>query len=168
MATESDHYHRQPRPIVSLQNTDEYVHEDCALGADVDGTATVNRVRYEFDPSGDATMRTIAGHGLGVYVPAKAIILDGLNDVTTTFTSATDAATIAISVEGANDIVAAIAISNGANPWDAGRHDVIPVGTAATSVKVTGAVHKEVTATVAVEVLTAGKLIGWLRYVVSE
>jgi hypothetical protein len=61
-------------------------------------------------------------------------------DVLTTFQSNTDAATIAIQVEGANDIVTAVAISDGANPWDAGLHDVKPVNTALTAVKTTQAI----------------------------
>jgi hypothetical protein len=131
-----------------------------------DGLA-IQVARFTFDPSLTAGMRTIAAHGLGVSLPAKAIILDGVIDVVTTFTSAgADAGTIAISVEGANDIVTAVAIADGGNPWDAGLHMIIPVVSVATMVKTT--VAREITATVAVQALTAGKLHGFLRYVVSE
>lgn len=141
--------------------------ESQLVAANTDGLHAVRVARFTFNPTATAGMRTIAAHGLGVTLPAKAIILDGVIDVITTFVSAgADAGTIAISVEGAGDIVVAIAISNGANPWDAGRQAIVPLNSAATAVKTT--VAREVTATVAVQALTAGKLVGFLRYVVSE
>ena len=63
-------------------------------------------------------------------------------------------------------MVAAIAISDGGNPWDAGLQDVVPDLSAANAIKTT--VEREVTLTIAVEAVTAGKLRGWLRYVLSE
>jgi hypothetical protein len=123
--------------------------------------------QFTFDPSLTAGMRTVGAHGLGVSLPAKAIILDGVIDVITTFQSAgADAGTIALHVEGAGDIVVGIAIADGGNPWDAGLHMVVPVVSVATMVKTT--VAREITATVALQALTAGKLHGFLRYVVSE
>ncbi len=117
-----------------------------------------------FDPSTNAGERTIAPHLISVALPAKAIIKQFYYQVLTTFTSATDAATIALSVEGANDLVSAIAISNGANPWDAGNMVAgIPVGTAATMVKTT--VARQITATVAVEALLTGKMYIYADYV---
>src|SRR5690348_3842184 len=77
------------------------------------------------DSSGAANT-TIAAHGLGVYIPSKAIITKAWVDVVTTFTSATDAATIALKVQSANDLVAAIAISDASNVWDAGLHGALP------------------------------------------
>lgn len=99
---------------------------------------------------------------LGLKLPAGAIVLQGLVDVVTTFTSATDAATIALRIQSANDLVSAIAISNGANPWDAGLKATVPVDTAATAIKLTA--EREVQAVVAVETLTAGKLRVYVRY----
>lgn len=114
----------------------------------------------------DATAGVAIGaHGLGVTLPDNAIIRDSLVDVVTTFTSATDAATIALHTQTAGDIVAAVAISAGSNPWDAGLHAGVPVGTAATSIKLTAA--REITATVAVEDLTAGVLVVFIDYVLS-
>jgi hypothetical protein len=104
--------------------------------------------------------------GLGVVVPAKAIIWDGFVDVLTTFESDdSDAGTVALQVEAANDIITAIAISNGTDPWDAGLKNVKSVGTAATAVKTT--VARQVSLVVAVENLLAGKLVVGLRYHVT-
>jgi len=77
-------------------------------------------------------------------------------DVHVTFTSATDAATIALGVKTDDEdcLKAAIAISNGANPWDAG---VIKVPTHAVAGIETAAARKLV-AVVAVEALTAGSM----------
>src|SRR3954464_5843161 len=50
-----------------------------------------------------AANTTIAAHPLGVYLPSKAVITNAWYDVITTFTSATDAATIALKVEGTGD-----------------------------------------------------------------
>jgi hypothetical protein len=126
---------------------------------------------------------TIAAHGLGVYIPTKAIITNAWVDVVTTFTSATDAATIALKVESANDLTAAIAISNASNVWDAGVHGCLPgsyaEATVAGDTAVLDAARKaasyikttavrEITATVAVEALTAGKMNVYLEYVLSD
>lgn len=121
--------------------------------------------RAVFDPSAVAGDRTIAAHSMTVTLPDNAVITRAWYDVITTFTSATDAATIAIHVEGANDVVTATAISAGGNVWDAGLHEAIQVGTAATMVKTSAA--RAITATVASEELTAGKLVLFLEYTVS-
>lgn len=133
--------------------------------ANTDGLNVVRvaRATYDFAVNGG----TIGAKDLGVTLPAKAIILDGLVDVVTTCTTAGgDAGTMAIHVEGAGDIVAAVAVSDGTNPWDAGRHDIIPVGTAATSVKTSQA--RNITATIAGQAFTAGKFHVFLRYVVGS
>jgi hypothetical protein len=116
-----------------------------------------------FDPSANAGERTVGAHDISVDLPAKAIITRLSYEVLTTFTSATDAGTIALSVEAADDLKAAVAISNGANPWDAGIKAGIPVATAATYVKTT--VARKIVATVAVEALTAGKMYVYADYV---
>lgn len=134
------------------------------------------------DSSGAANT-TIAAHGLGIYLPTKAIITKAWTDVITTFTSATSAATIALKIEGANDLVAAIAINSGSSRWNSGLGGCLPgsyaeatvagdtaildaARNAASYVKTTAV--REVTATVAVEALTAGKMNIYLEYVISE
>jgi hypothetical protein len=126
---------------------------------------------------------TIAAHGLGVYLPAKAVITKFMFDVVTTFTSATDAATIAYKAQSANDLLSALAISDAQNIHDAGVHGGLPgfpnLGAdaahdtqvevaalfAATAIKLTA--EREITATVAVEALTAGKAVLFVEYYVS-
>jgi hypothetical protein len=134
------------------------------------------------DSSGVANT-TIAAHGLGVSLPTKAIIINAWVDVVTTFTSATDAATIALMANGAGDLRAAIAISDGSNVCDAGLHGLLPGSYAEATVAGDTAVLdaarragsfikltalRELTATVAVEVLTAGKLNIFVEYVLSD
>jgi hypothetical protein len=133
-----------------------------------DGLGNLMVARATFDPSANTAHRTIAAHTFGVTIPAKAIVVGGFVDVITTFVSAgADAGTIALSVEGAGDIVAAIAISNVANAWDAGFHAIVPKANTpeATGIKTT--VARLITATVAVQALTAGKAVVFLYYVQS-
>ncbi len=137
-----------------------------------------------FDPSGNTAQRAIGAYGLGVYLPTKAIITNVIIDLVTTFTSATDAATIAISAQSANDIVSALAISDASNIWDAGlrgskvgypnfgadaAHDsAVEVAAlfSASMVKLTAS--RELTATVAVEALTGGKANIFVEYIISD
>jgi hypothetical protein len=139
-----------------------------ALAGVTDGLGMLRVARATFDPSAVSGQRTATAHDLGVTIPDKGIVIGGFVDVVTTFEDgASDNATIAISVEGANDIVSAIAISNGANPWDAGKHAIIPKANTPelTGIKATAA--RAITATVAVHALTAGKAEIFLYYVLS-
>lgn len=138
-----------------------------------------------FNPSANSAQRPVGAYGLGVYLPAKAIITRVLVDVVTTFTSAgSDAGTIALHVQSADDIVAAIAISDATNVWDAGIHgskvgfpnfgadaahdSAVEVAAlfAATAIKMTA--EREITATVAEQALTAGKANIVVEYIVSN
>lgn len=127
---------------------------------------------------------TIAAHGTGVYLPDNAIITKAWYDVITTFTSATDTATIALHVASANDLLVANDIADAINPFDAGIHYGIPgvpilgveashdtalelgVLMAATHIKLSA--EKEIIATVAVAVLTAGKMVIFVEYLISD
>lgn len=106
--------------------------------------------------------------GAAFELPLNAAVIDGVAAAKTTFTSATDAGTIALGIatDSAAGLKAAIAISNGANPWDAGvRTALIPVGTAATiTTKTTN--KRKIQAVVAVEALTAGVLDVLIKYIV--
>lgn len=126
---------------------------------------------------------TIAAHGLGVYIPINANITNAWYDVVTTFVSAgADAGTIALSAQSAGDLKAAIAISDASNVWDAGLRGCLPgsyaertvaadtaildaASKAASYIKTTA--ERELTATVAGQVLSAGKLVLFVEYVVS-
>jgi hypothetical protein len=132
------------------------------------GTAGLQarRVAYaKFDPSANAGQRPIQAHDLGVTIPDNAFVVGAWYWVETTFTSATDAATVALSLEGADDIVTAVAISDGSNPWDTTAKPVegtTKLETTSTWLATTAA--RAVTATVAAEALTAGKMHIWLEY----
>lgn len=140
-----------------------------------------------FDPSANTAQRPIAAYGLSVYIPDNAVITNVFYDVVTTFTSAgADAGTIALSIQAADDLVAAIAISDASNVYDAGMHGTLTAGTttlseagpntrtqivnaadiAAGYIKMTA--EREITATVAVQALTAGKLNIYIEYFISN
>lgn len=138
------------------------------IGSDI-GLGVLRVARFAFDTEGVDSEGVdnvdIGAHGVGVIIPANAIVVGGFFDVNTAFTSEdTNTGTIAISIEGANDIQAAAAVS-GAPYSTIGRKAIIPKANTpeSTSVKTTEA--REITCTVAVAVLTAGKLTGYLYYV---
>lgn len=131
------------------------------------------------DSSG-AACSAIGAHGLGVYIPSGATIKEAWYRVNTTFVSnGGDAGTIALSSgEGAGDLKAAIAISDGTNVWDAGNRMCLPGnfaldGNALTAIAmaaakaasyITTTAEREVTATVAVQTLTDGELTLYITY----
>lgn len=122
------------------------------------GALKVVRARYDFAVDGGA----VGDIDLGGNIPANSVILGGFVEVDTAITSG-GSATVAVKVEGANDIVNAAAVSGA--PWSTtGRKSVIPVFTGATTVKTSAA--RKVTATVATAALTAGAFDVVLFYVV--
>lgn len=136
-------------------------------GYSVDGLGSyrVARATYDFAVKGGA----IGAIGLGVTLPDNAVVIGGFVDVITTCTTAgADAGTMAIHVESAGDIVAAIAVSDVSNPWDAGKHAIVPKANTpeSTGVKLTAA--RQITATIAGQAFTAGKFVVFLFYVLSE
>lgn len=136
-----------------------------------------------FDPSGNTAQRATGAHGLGVYIPDNAIITKAWYDVITTFTSADDSATIALHVQSAGDIQAAVAISTG-TPYDAGLHasllgfpnlgadaahdSAAEVGALYMGVSLKMTAERELVATVATQALTAGKLVLYVEYVLGD
>jgi hypothetical protein len=137
-----------------------------AAGHAADGLGVLGIARFTFDPSADAAMRTEAAHDLGVTLPQYAVVIGGFFEVNTVFTSAAGTATIAIMVQGANDIQTATAVS-GAPYSTTGLKAIVPKSTTpeSTGIKLTAA--RAITATVGTQALTAGKLTGFLHYVVS-
>lgn len=114
------------------------------------GPLSVAEATYSFAVSGGA-VSTIS-LPMTDTIPSGAIVLGGVLEVTTAVTSG-GAATVAVNVETAGDIIAAAAVSGA--PWSTtGRKSVIPVFTGATSVKTTAA--RSITITVATAALTAG------------
>jgi len=120
----------------------------------------IAQATYDFDVDGGE----ISAIDLGIDIPANSLIIGGLYDVQTTLTSTdtgTDKATGAISVEGANDIVTAVAIETG-TPWDQGIQQIIPA-TVANAVKTTSLAA--ITFTIAVAAVLTGKFVITLIYV---
>ena len=133
------------------------------IGADV-GLGALRVARFEFD-AGVVANRTVAAHGTGVTIPANAIVVGGFVNVNTAFTSANaNNGTIAISVEAANDIISAAAVS-GAPYSTIGRKAIVPKANTPESTSVLASTAKEITCTVAVSALLTGKLTGYLYFV---
>lgn len=106
------------------------------------------RGRYDFAVDGGA-ISTIAI--TAEKIPAGAYILGGFVEVDTAVLGT--GASVAVQVEGANDIISAAAISGA--PWSTtGRKSVIPVFTGATTVLTTAA--RDISAVISAAVLTAG------------
>jgi len=111
-----------------------------------------------------------ASYNLGLAIPGSAYIVRTWYEVIVTFESVTDAATIALEVEsdGADEIIAAIAISDGTNPWDAGLHEGLQDGAVANFTTKTTA-SRNIQATIAGgEDLTAGELNLYIESVISS
>mgnify|MGYP003650874880 FL=1 len=91
------------------------------------GWNAVTRLAYGTWASTGATAGTYGLTGLvpaaGNLMPANVLVTGCWYEVDVTLTSATDAATIALSLNGV-DIIGATAISGGSNIWDAGTHGV--------------------------------------------
>ena len=137
------------------------------LNEGMDGLGTHQTARGTFTVTGG--LKLTGTYNLDVELPINAVIIRSWYDVTATFTSGTDAATISIGlpVDDVAGIVAATAISAGGNVWDNGYHEGIQTGTAATASNKTTAARR-VQVAVAVENLTAGEFVLFLEYVVSK
>ena len=125
----------------------------------------IARATYDFAVDGGV----VGDIGLGVTLPDNAVITRSWYSVLTQFTSADDSATVAIGIptDDAAGIVAALAISGEGDIWDAGLHEGIQTGTAANFSEQTTAA-RELTLTIGVQNLTAGKLILFCEYVVMD
>jgi len=143
-----------------------------AIGdASVDGVNPLYSFRATFDPTTNSSERSVADHGLGVYLPDNAVVVRAWYKVETTFTSTaggTDKATLAISIptDDVAGLVAAVAIETG-TPWDAGHHDCIQDGAAANFSEQCTAI-RELTVTIGTQAVTGGKLILHGQYVIND
>jgi hypothetical protein len=132
--------------------------------------------------SGGTSNKTIATHGLGVYIPKNALVTRAWYRVVTTFADgASNNATLALQASAANDLVSAIAISDTSTPWTAGNHGTLAGNPAeATVAGDTGVLsaarmaatyigpmtaEKELKVVVGTHALTAGKLILYVEFV---
>lgn len=111
-----------------------------------------------------ASLVGIGSHYLGATLPDNALVIGGGIEVITGYADDdNDSATLAISINSANDLVTATAISAGGNIWDAGNRDIVPDSTGTTAIKLTA--DRELTLTIADDQLTAGKMRVWLMYI---
>ncbi len=115
---------------------------------------------------------TAAAHGSGVYLPDNAIVLRAFYDVVETFTSSGDDATIALHAQSAGDIMVETAIS-ATNPgvWDAGlrsARQAQSLTTAGYTEQFKTTAERELVMTVADHALTAGTLVLYVEYVLSD
>lgn len=136
----------------------------CESGIATRNTATVIYDTAVNDSAG-VSNKTVAAHGSGVFLPLGAIITKVTYQVKTSFTSAASTATIAIKAQTANDIVSAVAINDGGAPWTAGFLAGIPDGTITHYISLTA--EREIVFTVAVQALTAGKLVAFIEYLIG-
>lgn len=137
-----------------------------AIGSAADGLMAVKvaRATYDFAVDGGA----ISSIGLGVTLPDNAIVTRTYIQVITTLESSTDAATIALTIptDDVAGLRAATAINSGTS-WDAGFKDGVQDGVIANFSEQCTA-EREITATIAVEAVTAGKFIVFCEYIVSD
>ena len=116
------------------------------------------------DSSG-VSNKTVAAHGLGVFLPTKAIITRAWYQVVTALTSTNSTATVALSANGANDIKTATAVAD-ATFGTTGFKEGISDGTAAQFVQCSA--ERELIATVAVQALLFGKLVLHVEYRIGD
>lgn len=105
----------------------------------------VGSYSFAVDGGAQGAIALRSDHGA---IPAGSTITHGYVDVTTSCASATG--TMALHVEGANDIVSAV----GEGSWTAGNKDIVPDGTGSAIVQTTAA--RNPTLTIATGDFTAG------------
>lgn len=138
-----------------------------SMGSSTDGlfAKKIAKAEYDFATDGGA----IGAIEIGPDLPDNAVVTRAYYKVLTTLTSATDAAEVGLgfATDDVAGIKAGVAISNGANPWDAGWHEGIQDGAAANfSEQLTAA--RKVQVEIATEAVTAGKFVLFMEYVVLD
>lgn len=126
---------------------------------------------FKFDATGGKDIGThdlvdLAGNP--ATIPANSRVYWGTYEVTTTFTSATDAGTIALSIatDDAAGLKAATAISTGTT-YDAAAPKVLIQDNAIANISEKTTAERAIQATVDVEALTAGVMYVWLKVITS-
>ena len=124
----------------------------CGLGP-VSGSKHVHVV-WDFAKDGGA----IGAYNMGHVVPDNSIVERAFFEVITEPVSSGSTATVALSVESANDIKTA----TDEDSLTVGLYEGVSTGTMATAIKTTA--NREITLTIASEALTAGKIVLYLDY----
>lgn len=150
-------------------NTNVTVIPSAAANAEVTMPPSGNLLSYttyQFDVGVDGGVTgTFALRG--TQLPINARITRAWYEVTQTFTSASDASAISIGIDGDDDdgIVAPIAISNVANPWDLGVHSTIQNGLTDNISELTTS-SRNIELVLAGEALNAGRLVLFVEYMI--
>lgn len=139
---------------------------DNGFAGSVDGLGALRVARATFNPSATAGQRTVAAHGLGVTIPTLAIVVGGFLQVETALDSADHSGTVAFSVQAANDLITASAIS-GAPFSTTGQKAIVPKANTPESTGIALTAPRELTATVATTALTVGKATLFVYYVMG-
>ncbi len=122
----------------------------------------VAKFSYDYDVEGGATS-TITLRGTPL--PKNAIVWDGVVDVITALTSATSATAAVTTSQSANDLITAADVSGA--PWSTtGSKALVPVGTAAASIKMTA--ERKPAVVIGTGTLTAGKFNLFIEYYLSD
>lgn len=122
----------------------------------------IAKAKYDFAVQGGAigTGNLVGEDGKSVVLPNKAVVVDCLLDVLTAGDTAA-AGTIALGTgQAGNDIKAALAAAS-----YTGRVACVPVGTAATAIKLTA--DRTMTYTIATGAITAGKVWVYVYYILG-
>ena len=117
---------------------------------------------YDFSVDGGAIGAIVLADA--ATLPDNAVVTGLSYDVLTTLTSSGDNATLAVTLPTDGAISTAIAIDDVSDPWDAGAHlgsDITPLAKKTTDARAIGV-------TVAVEAITAGKVVFAVEYFVSQ
>jgi hypothetical protein len=132
-----------------------------------DSLQPIGVARATFNPSASSGLRSVGAHTFGGFtLPDKAIVVGGFVHVVTPFDSAGHSATLALSVESANDLVSALIVT--ASTWHtAGIKAITPKADAPETTGIVLTASRAITATVAIEALTVGKLVVVLYYVIG-
>lgn len=124
--------------------------------AAVDSLQGFGVARATFNPTANSGERTTGAHTFGVTIPDKAIVCGGVVQVNAAFTSAASTATVAISIQSANDIITAAAVS-GAPFSTTGLKAITPQLNTLESTSIALTAARLITATVGVQALLLGK-----------
>jgi hypothetical protein len=110
------------------------------------------------------SVTAIGQHYLGATLPDNALVIGGGVEVLTTLADGDDdSATVAIQINGADDLVSAVAITTEGGAWDAGNHDIIPDNTGSSAIKLTAA--RELLAVIGDTQIGTGRFRVWLLYI---
>ena len=117
------------------------------------------RIQYDVALQGGST----GTYDMGAYLPANAIIIYSLLYFNTQFVAVSGTPTLAIHCEDANNIFTATAVTNSLYP--AGEKRIAAANTSSTFI---GSIAADcrVTATIASAAVSAGKITGWIHYIV--